>query len=803
MSLLFRSHAAEPNAAKAPRDPRSTRSHDPRGAREAVASSEVHVNTIPTIIFGTRDNDSDQRAGPGHELNAEEMAIPYVYERNEKWLDAFAPDSSTKGSSTMHTAICGPDNDNITVLHRFVEAAQNSLGDGYVIRITSSHQPERHSPDTKPPLDANVDLAVFKADCNHWPAAKEENVNLAQTSWDGMAIPIEIRNPTSACPFPPFQDKCLVADPGRHNRGQVTSDIGKIFSHQHRTFVFSIHIHGELVYLVRWDHAGAIVATPFSLLDESHKVHTFLSRFAKMDPAQQGYDDSIRSALPSEAKMFLEFTTTDPVHQAYLEEARAPRGGVDATISVVQITGCDGRPNLRLAFGRPRFMGREIVGKATRGYIAYDLDNQRLVFLKDCWHPASESCHPELQTYEKLRQANVQFIATPLGGGDVYCSASRNSPQQTITQDYLPQPLGHEYPYSPRKHYRLVLGEVAQPLEDYETPFEMVVALYCAVVAHQQAWENAGVLHRDISGANILITGSGAQCRGILIDWDMCKYKDTEGALSGPTFRSGTWYFMSALLLQNPRKPHQVSDDIESFVHVINWLTFRFHIDWGSRGFTGFPASLQHFAEYFRNEKGVDVGGGAKLDNIRFGKPGFDPSFVTPPALRTLVEWLADMCKEHYSSPDAAKWLSKSSGELNDGEVFSTGLFPKKENSARRAIRVREATGKPLLNNHDDILESLTSAIELRWIPGKFGDHLKSEWVRDHSINFSTFGTRRGGTASHHSTSQLRAVVQGGSNVSGSSSSRTRRRDNTEDIEDESVAKRVRRNHESKRGQSS
>ena len=58
------------------------------------------------------------------------------------------------------------------------------------------------------------------------------------------------------------------------------------------------------------------------------------------------------------------------------------------------------------------------------------------------------------------------------------------------------------------------------------------------VSAHQQAWEKAGVLHRDISGANILITGSGAQCRGILIDWDMCKYKDTEGALSGPAFRS-------------------------------------------------------------------------------------------------------------------------------------------------------------------------------------------------------------------------------------------------------------------------
>ena len=42
--------------------------------------------------------------------------------------------------------------------------------------------------------------------------------------------------------------------------------------------------------------------------------------------------------------------------------------------------------------------------------------------------------------------------------------------------------------------------------------------------AHQDAWEKAHILHRDVSMGNILInveTGTG-----FLNDWDLCKYKD-------------------------------------------------------------------------------------------------------------------------------------------------------------------------------------------------------------------------------------------------------------------------------------
>ncbi|KAJ3477492.1 hypothetical protein NLI96_g10425 [Meripilus lineatus] len=840
----------------------------PTSASSSANSGQVEQNlpppslpkVTPRRINSYKSLVTTQDAKGEHKIAAEGMELQHVWVEHETWKNEFTSPPPLANNSEEPLEEVTPPKITASALKKKEKSIYRKLVRTSVPSIPSLHSKKvRHWHDcfqrsqgviyVRALPSGKVDLAIFE---DPEGGSQEENAQedesedeqdpegepSVRSAWDKIVIPIEIKNANQASPFnppPEFEPEDQSSDEdqssedeaseepedqqikdqymcpesgcikGEANRGQLTSYVEKLFENQQRTHVFSIYIDGPQVYLIRWDRAGAVIASPFDLLKEYHKLHEFLSRVATMTPAQLGYDDSIRPAQPSEAQMFLDFTTTDPVHQAYLEEARATRGGVDAAISVVQIAGCDGRPNLRLAFGRPRLMGRGIVGRATRAYIAYDLDNQRLVFLKDYWQPYSESYHPELQTYDKLRKANVQYIATPLGGGEVDDSANPGSAQRTITQDYLSKALGHECPYSPRKHYRLVLEEVAQPLEDYKNPTEMVAAVYFAVKAHQQAWEKAGVLHRDISGANILITGSGAECRGILIDWDMCKHKDKEGGLSGPAFRSGTWLFMSALLLQNPGKPHQVSDDIESFVHVINWLAFRFHIDWGSRGFTGFPASLQHFAEYMRNEKGVDMGGGAKLVNIRHGQPGFDPSFVTEPALGTLVESLADLCKEHYSSPDAAKWLITSSKTLIDRRTIDWGLESddEEEEEITTTIRSSAATGKPVFNDHSQILKKLRTSLKLPWGDGKLSDQLKSEWLRGYEYKFLPFGTRRGGTASYHSTSQLRAAVQGSANVSGSSSSRTRRRDDTEDNEDESVAKRVRRNHESKRGQSS
>jgi RIO-like serine/threonine protein kinase len=43
--------------------------------------------------------------------------------------------------------------------------------------------------------------------------------------------------------------------------------------------------------------------------------------------------------------------------------------------------------------------------------------------------------------------------------------------------------------------------------------------------AHKYAYEKAGIIHRDVSVGNILITQDG---KGLLIDWDLSKKVNSE-----------------------------------------------------------------------------------------------------------------------------------------------------------------------------------------------------------------------------------------------------------------------------------
>ena len=53
------------------------------------------------------------------------------------------------------------------------------------------------------------------------------------------------------------------------------------------------------------------------------------------------------------------------------------------------------------------------------------------------------------------------------------------------------------------------------------TPFRRRIKRLIPRLAHQQAYE-LGILHRDISAGNILMTLQPENRRGFLIDWDHC-----------------------------------------------------------------------------------------------------------------------------------------------------------------------------------------------------------------------------------------------------------------------------------------
>lgn len=109
-------------------------------------------------------------------------------------------------------------------------------------------------------------------------------------------------------------------------------------------------------------------------------------------------------------------------------------------------------------------------GRGTRGYIAYDVTNKRWVFFKDMWKDASDDVHLELDTYALLKASSVPAVPTAVGGGVI-------DDQGTWAQklfDTTPSP-------APRVHCRLVLKEVARPLEDYQDAEHLIRIIYHAL----------------------------------------------------------------------------------------------------------------------------------------------------------------------------------------------------------------------------------------------------------------------------------------------------------------------------------
>ncbi|KAF9231554.1 hypothetical protein BU15DRAFT_22703, partial [Melanogaster broomeanus] len=142
-------------------------------------------------------------------------------------------------------------------------------------------------------------------------------------------------------------------------------------------------------------------------------------------------------------------------------------------------------------------------------------------------------------------------------------------------------------------HYRLVLDVVGRPLTLFKSMKELVRGVLDAMQgelqrdssvrwhltltypAHWLACEFLDLLHRDINPGIITLTDDD---RGLLIDWELAKtVSETGNRFTHWRYNSrrlqGTWQFMSAALLC---KPHALEDDIESFLHVLGWVTIKY-----------------------------------------------------------------------------------------------------------------------------------------------------------------------------------------------------------------------------------
>ncbi|KAH9841735.1 uncharacterized protein C8Q71DRAFT_738543 [Rhodofomes roseus] len=538
--------------------------------------------------------------------------------------------------------------------------------------------------------------------------------------------------------------------------GQMSHYVSKIMRRQFLLHFFTIFTCRDVAWLLRWDRAGLVVSEPFNLVNNPRPLHTFLYRFARMSDTDRGHDPSVVPATEAEAQLLRSFNKFPPP-ETWCRETFAgtlvdgwPISKIlvpeDDMISEAELRSgkkeergaseASGRRMREFLVGKPTFMNTSLYGRATRCHIAYDVAEDRLVFCKECWRTDAPTSHPEGEVYLRLHSKNVSYIATPVAAGDV---RGKNGAHRTRTQEFTKgsDPM--------LVHYRLILEEIAQPLKEYRTSYQLVMGLYQCLQAHEEAWSEGKVIHRDISADNLLLywyfdENGQLVCKAILVDWGLCKYADEMDQPSVKRTRSGTWQFISAILLRWPGKfVHHIWNDLESFIHVLHWMCLRFQITNKSLDRNDLIAYVEGlYDRSTKDEAGDSIGGHTKLQHLQDGTVPFHligGSAATDaqlsPGLHSLLRELADLYKQHY------KWLDPQLPESAQadrqkresqkvvppgGQEWHMSSAPRKSRTrARSNLKKPTAEDKPpepALSTHTAIMELFDEMLETRamWV---------------------------------------------------------------------------------------
>ncbi|KAI9060450.1 hypothetical protein FKP32DRAFT_1605331 [Trametes sanguinea] len=284
--------------------------------------------------------------------------------------------------------------------------------------------------------------------------------------------------------------------------------------------------------------------------------------------------------------------------------------------------------------GKRVFCAPGMAGRGTKGYVALDISvcPPRLVWLKDAWRTHYTFVAQEGAVLKELNDAEVSNVPTLICHGDIPGQATETPmwwelknpptpadvpvpplfvPPELIASSSrtLVNPPGFilpkgtkrsssdmedgengrdDCPLRRHKHYRLVVEEVGMKLINFQHGQQLLQIIYDCVGAHEEAVIHANIMHRDISGGNILIlpkvvvdedTGSlDIKWTGLLVDWELSKPLVGEAALPRPRQpeRTGTWQFMSVAVLSDHGKLLEISDELESFFHVTLYYAVRY-----------------------------------------------------------------------------------------------------------------------------------------------------------------------------------------------------------------------------------
>ncbi|TBU38955.1 hypothetical protein BD309DRAFT_873299, partial [Dichomitus squalens] len=291
------------------------------------------------------------------------------------------------------------------------------------------------------------------------------------------------------------------------------------------------------------------------------------------------------------------------------------------------------------------------------------------------------------------------------------------------------------------------------------------------------------ILHRDISGGNILILpclheepgGSYIEWSGLLTDWEMSKpLPDGVAGEARQPERTGTWQFLSVAILSR-LKEVEICDELESFFYVILYYAVRYLRSNIGDGVIG--TWIHTFFDTYGFDGKTYVCGQAKLNAIENGKliisAGKTLKFDSPmdDVIAELLSWFKAhhtvtmhelKSQELKNNPSASRNASTSTSVVKSfsarrrrrpsksqalQEVMSTTPSQAEQRPSEKELKL-----SGLLKAHRDMHDWLAGAIDLEKpdaLAWKMDDKVGERIPKDYHPPAQVFGPTLPATLAH------------------------------------------------------
>lgn len=313
--------------------------------------------------------------------------------------------------------------------------------------------------------------------------------------WKRCEFGCEVKSSDDDDAFTDTDPKTVEASSGRArlNRGQLISYIKEQASRQHRTGNFQLYVFGDWARLLWYDRSGGVVSQKFNYKENPKLLATFLWQYSHLSQEQRGWDPTVVAASPAETDLF------ETMMKPFIERVGRPsesdlselkcdkfKDTLDNTYPTYKLTVTSPKYSADLLIRRPFFQPFSACGRATRGYLAYDIARGQVVFLKDTWRTDSQDRLPESEIYEVLKGCGIEHLPEVLYAGDVHLA--NGSRQETFVDTFIRRGYNWARPSAVTRshvHCRIVQS-VAYPLSSFRDSREFVQVLRDILVGKSQ-----------------------------------------------------------------------------------------------------------------------------------------------------------------------------------------------------------------------------------------------------------------------------------------------------------------------------